>query len=62
MEKLEINNPESISGLLKTAGNAIIVTIGGVAGPIFGTFFSEMGRATDASKENRGFKGPGSDV
>jgi dihydroxyacetone kinase-like protein len=51
MEKLEINNPESISELLKTAGNAIIVTIGGVAGPIFGTFFSEMGRAADASKE-----------
>ena len=51
MEKLEINNPESISELLKTAGNAIIVTIGGVAGPIFGTFFAEMGRAIDASKK-----------
>jgi dihydroxyacetone kinase-like protein len=51
MEKLEIKNPESISELLKTAGNAIIITIGGVAGPIFGTFFSEMGKAIDASKE-----------
>lgn len=52
MEKLEKSNPASISELLKIAGNAITVTIGGVAGPIFGTFFSAMGRAIDASKEN----------
>jgi dihydroxyacetone kinase-like protein len=51
IEKLEKNNPASISELLKTAGNAITITIGGVSGPIFGTFFSEMGRAADASKE-----------
>ncbi len=52
VEKLEIDNPASISGLLKTAGNAITMTIGGVSGPIFGTFFSEMGKAIDASKES----------
>ena len=52
MEKLKNDNPENISGLLKTAGNAITMTIGGVAGPIFGTFFSEMGRAIDTSKES----------
>jgi dihydroxyacetone kinase-like protein len=51
MEKLKDDKPANISLLLKTAGNAITMTIGGVAGPIFGTFFSEMGRVVDASKE-----------
>jgi dihydroxyacetone kinase-like protein len=56
IEKLGQNKPASISELLKTAGNAITVTIGGVAGPIFGTFFSEMGRAIDVSKETADLK------
>ncbi|MBU4450007.1 MAG: dihydroxyacetone kinase subunit L, partial [Actinobacteria bacterium] len=42
----------SISDLLKTTGNAITITIGGVAGPIFGTLFSEMGRSIGSDKES----------
>ena len=62
IEKLEKNNPANISELLKTAGNAITTTIGGVSGPIFGTFFSEMGKGDRSFKRDRGFKGPGSNV
>ena len=52
MEKIEKTPPENISDLLKTAGNAIIVTIGGVAGPIFGTLFSELGRTISSDTES----------
>jgi dihydroxyacetone kinase-like protein len=48
MEKIEKTRPANISDLLKTTGNAITVTIGGVAGPIFGSMFSEMGRAVSS--------------
>lgn len=51
MEKIEEKKPANISDLLKTTGNAITITIGGVAGPIFGTFFSEMGRTIEPDKE-----------
>jgi len=52
MDKISKNNPATISDLLKTTGNAITTTIGGVAGPIFGTLFSEMGRAITTDKES----------
>lgn len=52
MEKIAKNNPANISDLLKTTGNAITITIGGVAGPIFGTLFSEMGRSIGSDKES----------
>jgi len=52
MDKISKNNPANISDLLKTTGNAITITIGGVAGPIFGTLFSEMGRAITTDKES----------
>ena len=45
MEKIEKTQPANISDLLKTTGNAITITIGGVAGPIFGSMFSELGRS-----------------
>jgi dihydroxyacetone kinase-like protein len=48
MEKIEKTRPANISDLLKTTGNTITVTIGGVAGPIFGSMFSEMGRAVSS--------------
>jgi len=44
IEKISANKPTNISELLKAVGNTITITIGGVAGPIFGTMFSEMGR------------------
>jgi len=52
MEKIEKTQPENISDLLKTTGNAIIVTIGGVAGPIFGTLFSELGRTISSDTKS----------
>jgi phosphoenolpyruvate---glycerone phosphotransferase subunit DhaL len=45
MEKIEKTQPANISDLFKTTGNAITITIGGVAGPIFGSLFSELGRS-----------------
>ncbi|MHB1346035.1 MAG: dihydroxyacetone kinase subunit DhaL [Candidatus Humimicrobiaceae bacterium] len=52
MEKIERTQPENISDLLKAAGSAIIMTIGGVAGPIFGSLFSEMGRSITSDIES----------
>lgn len=51
VEKIEQQQPENISDLLKLAGNSISVIIGGVTGPVFGTFFSEMGRSIEADKD-----------
>lgn len=52
MEKIEKTQPGNISDLLKTTGNAIIMTIGGVAGPIFGTLFTELGRTISSDTES----------
>jgi len=52
MEKIEKTQPANISDLLKATGSAIIMTIGGVAGPIFGSLFSEMGRTISSDVES----------
>jgi len=52
MEKIEKTQPGNISDLLKTTGNAIIMTIGGVAGPIFGTLFTELGKTISSDAES----------
>ena len=54
MDKIKLEDPSNISDLLKTTGRALIVTIGGVAGPIFGTLFTEMGKAVDSDKKSVG--------
>jgi len=51
VEAVEKKQPASIAELLKTAGNAITMTIGGVTGPVFGMLFSEMGKTIDVSRE-----------
>jgi len=51
MSEINEQNPSNISDLLKLTGNSIAVIIGGVTGPIFGIFFSEMGRAIGPEKE-----------
>ena len=51
INKIEEQNPSSVSDLLKLTGNSIAVVIGGVTGPVFGMFFSEMGRAIGPEKE-----------
>lgn len=50
VEKVEDKDPKNIRELLVTAGNAITITIGGVTGPVFGMFFSEMGKAIAEEK------------
>jgi len=57
IKKIEESNPSNISDLLKTTGNAITTTIGGVAGPIFGALFFEMGRSISTDKEYANLKG-----
>ena len=52
MEKIEKTRPANISDLLKATGSAIIMTIGGVAGPIFGSLFSGMGRTISSDVES----------
>lgn len=42
IKKLEENQPQNISELLKTTGITLMTTMGGASGPIFGSFFSEM--------------------
>lgn len=50
IDNIEKKDPQNISSLLKTTGNSITITIGGVTGPVFGTFFSEMGRVIEEDK------------
>jgi dihydroxyacetone kinase-like protein len=45
--KLEETNPKSISELLKATGLTLISTMGGAAGPIFGSIFTEMAKSAD---------------
>ena len=52
MEKIEKTQPANISDLLKATGNAITITIGGVAGPIFGSLFTELGRTINSDVES----------
>jgi dihydroxyacetone kinase phosphoprotein-dependent L subunit len=56
MEKIEKTQPSNISELFKTTGNAITITIGGVAGPIFGSMFSEMGRTVNSDLKSADIK------
>ncbi|MES0342012.1 MAG: dihydroxyacetone kinase subunit DhaL [Candidatus Humimicrobiaceae bacterium] len=52
MEDLKISDPSNISDLLQATGKSLIATIGGVTGPIFGTLFTEMGKALDTGKQS----------
>ena len=44
IKKLEEEPPKSISELLKNTGLALISSMGGAAGPIFGSIFTEMAK------------------
>jgi dihydroxyacetone kinase-like protein len=48
--ELEKTNPEEISAVLKTVAMALIRTVGGAAGPLYGTFFMRAS-TTCANKE-----------
>ena len=52
IEDLKVSDPDNISDLLRSTGKSLIVTIGGVTGPIFGSLFSEMGKVLDKEKKS----------
>lgn len=43
MAKLQAGNPEDIGALLKTVGMALVSSVGGAGGPLYGTFFLQLG-------------------
>ncbi len=51
IKKIDEKEPESISGLLKQTGLTLISTMGGAAGPIFGSIFTEMAKVADGKEE-----------
>ena len=52
VSKMAATKSSNISDLLKTVGNTIIITIGGVAVPVFGLFFSEMDKNIEKTKNS----------
>lgn len=50
-EKLEATEGEDIGALLKTVGMTLVSTVGGAAGPLYGTLFLQMGAAAAGSEE-----------
>jgi phosphoenolpyruvate---glycerone phosphotransferase subunit DhaL len=51
MEKLEGSDSDDIGATLKTVGMALISSVGGAAGPLYGTLFMQMGQATAGRSE-----------
>jgi dihydroxyacetone kinase-like protein len=43
MAKLQASDPEDIGALLKTVGMALVSSVGGAGGPLYGTFFLQLG-------------------
>ena len=43
MGKLQGGDPEDIGALLKTVGIALVSSVGGAGGPLYGTFFLQLG-------------------
>jgi dihydroxyacetone kinase-like protein len=50
-EKLDAAPGQGIGPLLRTVGMTLVSTVGGASGPLYGTFFLEMGKAAGASDE-----------
>jgi dihydroxyacetone kinase-like protein len=51
LEKLEATEGDDIGALLKVVGMALVSSVGGAAGPLYGTLFLQMGAATAGSSE-----------
>jgi dihydroxyacetone kinase-like protein len=51
VEKLEATEGEDIGALLKTVGMTLVSTVGGAAGPLYGTLFLQMGASSAGSEE-----------
>jgi phosphoenolpyruvate---glycerone phosphotransferase subunit DhaL len=51
LEKLEGQEGEDIGAMLKTVGMTLVSTVGGAAGPLYGTLFMQMGSAAGGRAE-----------
>ena len=51
MAKLDGAPDDDVGALLKLAGMTLVSTVGGAAGPLYGTLFLEMGKAAGAAPE-----------
>jgi dihydroxyacetone kinase-like protein len=51
VERLEGADSDDIGATLKAVGMALVSSVGGAAGPLYGTFFMQMGQATAGRSE-----------
>jgi dihydroxyacetone kinase-like protein len=51
MEKLPDSEGKDIGAILKAVGMTLVSTVGGAAGPLYGTFFMRAGMAVDGKDE-----------
>ena len=51
VEKLDGLEGDDIGAMLKTVGMALVSTVGGAAGPLYGTLFMQMGSAAGGKTE-----------
>jgi dihydroxyacetone kinase-like protein len=51
IEKLDATDGDDIGALLKVVGMALVSSVGGAAGPLYGTLFLQMGTATAGRSE-----------
>jgi dihydroxyacetone kinase-like protein len=51
VEKVDATDGDDIGALLKAVGMALVSSVGGAAGPLYGTLFLQMGTASTGSDE-----------
>jgi dihydroxyacetone kinase-like protein len=51
VERLDTVQGEDIGGVLKAVGMALVSSVGGAGGPLYGTLFMQMGSASDGKSE-----------
>ena len=51
VEKLDAQDGDDIGALLKTAGMTLVSTVGGAAGPLYGTLFLQLGSKAGGKEE-----------
>jgi phosphoenolpyruvate---glycerone phosphotransferase subunit DhaL len=51
LERLDTVEGEDIGAALKAVGMALVSSVGGAGGPLYGTLFMQMGSATDGKSE-----------
>jgi dihydroxyacetone kinase-like protein len=51
LERLQTSDGDDIGASLKAVGMALVSSVGGAAGPLYGTFFMQMGQAATGRTE-----------